>query len=372
MFKKVAYLIIPFLVVFSCSKTDDTTGGGSSDSFDRKAMLTNWADNIIIPVYQDLNNKLQNLVTAKDVFISSPDQTSLDAFRTSWLNAYKVWQHAEMFDIGKAETLNYHYQMNIYPTSVQDIESNISTGTYNLEHPNNNDAVGFPALDYLLYGVALTDADIIEIYTTGTSALNYKNYLSDLVDQMKSLTQSVLTNWTTSFRGQFINSSANTATSSVNKLTNNFIYYYEKGLRANKIGIPAGVYSTNPLPDKVEAYYNQEISKELNLNALQAVEDFFKGKAYHSGVVGSSFVEYLQYLNTVKNGVDLDQLILNQIGVARTKIELLNNNYYQQITSDNQKMTQAFDELQKVVVLLKLDMIQAMNISVDYVDADGD
>lgn len=35
-------------------------------------------------------------------------------------------------------------------------------------------------------------------------------------------------------------------------------------------------------------------------------------------------------------------------------------------------MTQAYDALQMAVVYLKVDMVQAFNISVDYVDADGD
>ena len=35
-------------------------------------------------------------------------------------------------------------------------------------------------------------------------------------------------------------------------------------------------------------------------------------------------------------------------------------------------MTEAFDALQLIVVSLKVDMLQAFNISVDYVDADGD
>ena len=35
-------------------------------------------------------------------------------------------------------------------------------------------------------------------------------------------------------------------------------------------------------------------------------------------------------------------------------------------------MTETFDALQMAVVLLKVDMLQAINISVDYVDADGD
>ncbi|MCX7547519.1 imelysin family protein [Xanthomarina sp. F1114] len=374
MIKKAVYLVVVLFVVVACSGSDDSgSGGGSnSDGFNRQSMLINWADNIIIPVYQGLNSELGNLVTAKNIFVANPDQTNLDAFRTAWKETYKVWQYAEMFNIGKAEAINYHFQMNIYPTSVSDVENNVASGTYDLTHPNNNDAVGFPAVDYLLYGLAQNDAAILEKYTTNTNALGYKTYLSDVVDQMKSLTQIVLNDWTTVYRDQFVSSSANTATSSVNKLTNDFIFYYEKGLRANKVGIPAGIFSTNPLPEKVEAFYNQEISKELNLDALQAVQDFFNGKAYGSSLINSSFDEYLQYLNTVKNGEDLDVLINNQIDLARTKVQLLNNNYYEQVTTDNQKMTQAYDELQKVVVLLKVDMVQAMNISVDYVDADGD
>ena len=35
-------------------------------------------------------------------------------------------------------------------------------------------------------------------------------------------------------------------------------------------------------------------------------------------------------------------------------------------------MTEAYDALQLVVVALKVDMLQAFNVSVDYVDADGD
>ena len=35
-------------------------------------------------------------------------------------------------------------------------------------------------------------------------------------------------------------------------------------------------------------------------------------------------------------------------------------------------MTRAYDELQKAVVLLKVDMLQAFSVNIDYVDADGD
>ncbi len=366
MLKKVLLLTLVTLVV-ACS-SDNENDPGSTDNFDRGGMLTNLADNIIVPAYQDLDSKLETLEAAKNNFITTTDQSNLDNLRASWLNAYKVWQHVEMFNIGKAEEISFHFQMNVYPTNITDIESNISSGTYDLTHSNNNDAVGFPALDYLLYGVESTDTTILEKYTTNTDAIKYKTYLSDLVNQMKSLTETVLNDWTGNYRDTFISSTTNTATSATNQLVNDFIFYYEKGLRANKIGIPVGNFSATPLPEKVEAFYKKSISKQLSLEALKAVQDTFNGKHYNSSSTGGSYNTYLVNLNRS----DLTTLINNQFDTARQKINVLDDSFYDQINTDNIKMTQSYDALQAAVVLLKVDMLQAFNISVDFVDADGD
>ena len=262
--------------------------------------------------------------------------------------------------------------MNIYPTNVTDIQNNISSGSYDLANVNNNDAVGFPALDYMLFGLADSDSEILNAFTTASNFEANKTYVSDLVNQMQTLTMTVLSDWTSNYRDVFVNSTTNTATSSTNKLTNDFLFYYEKGLRANKFGIPAGVFSTAPLNDKVEAFYNKEVSKILALAALDAVQDFFNGRSYNSSTTGESFNSYLEYLNTINSGENLSVLINNQFNTAETKIQVLNNNLSQQVETDNNKMLEAYDELQRAVVLLKVDMIQALSISVDFVDADGD
>jgi hypothetical protein len=53
-------------------------------------------------------------------------------------------------------------------------------------------------------------------------------------------------------------------------------------------------------------------------------------------------------------------------------LQTLDDDLSNQVSSDNVKMTEAYDVLQLAVVSLKVDMIQAMNINIDYVDADGD
>lgn len=372
MLKKALLLVTVIVFIIACSTSDDSNPNPDSTNpgnFDRGAVLTNWADNIIIPTYTDLNLKLADLVAKKDDFLASPNATNLAALRNSWLRAYKVWQSAEMFNIGPAEQISLTFQMNVYPTNVSDIESNIQSGNYDLAQVNNNDAVGFPALDYLLYGLANTDTDILSFYTTNSNATKYLNYLSDVTNQMKLLAQDVLDGWS-NYRTEFISSTDNTVSSALNKLVNDFVFYYEKGLRANKIGIPAGNFSSNTLPEKVEAYYKSDISKELATDALNAVKAFFNGSAYNG--TGESLKSYLDFLNTIKDGEDLSTIINNQFNEAQSKINLLDNNFANQINTDNTKMTQAYDALQMAVVLLKVDMLQAMDVNVDYVDADGD
>jgi Imelysin. len=272
-----------------------------------------------------------------------------------------------MFDIGKAEELQYKFYMNVYPLTVADVDANITTGVYDLNSVNNQDAQGFPALDYLLYGIGATDSDILEKYTTVENSDNYKAYLKAVVNQMQTLTTTVVSDFKLQ-KSIFVNNTQNTATSAFNKLINDFIFYYEKGLRANKFGIPAGVFSTTPLPEKVEGLFNKDSSKELALEALTAVTNFFEGASFTTGAKATSFNAYLQALDRS----DIATSISNQLEKAIAQVTTLNDNFYTQITTDNTAMTKSYDELQKVVILLKVDMLQAFNISVDYVDADGD
>lgn len=368
MIKKIflAILAVSFIVACSSSSSSGDDSPTATDDFDRGALLTSLADNIIIPAFQDLSSKLTTLEADKDAFIADASQANLDQLRASWLTAYKVWQHVEMFSTGKAEEILYGFQMNIYPVSTTDVEANISNGTYDLTHANNNDAVGFPAVDYMLYGVADTDVAILSKYEDE----KYKTYLSDVVDQMGSLTETVLNDWTSNYRTTFINGTGNTSTSSVNKFVNDFVFYFEKGLRANKFGIPAGVFSTDPLPEKVEAFYNQEVSKELALEALTAFQNTFNGTYYASSASGESFESYLIDLERS----DLSTTINSRFDDARAKINLLDDNFYSQVNTDNSKMTEAYDALQLTVVSLKVDMMGAFQIILDegYVDNDGD
>ena len=360
MIKKIfSFTFILIFLIFSCSSDNDDS---SSEVWEQKSeMLTNWADNFIIPSHSTLLNNLVYLEGAGNSFTNLPNQQNLDSLRTVFINAYMSWQYVEMFDIGPAEESYYKSKMNIYPTTISRIEINIQNENTDFNNSNNYSAQGFPALDYLLYGIETSDELIISKYNTDPK---YLSYLSEIINQMLQNTYPIVEEWE-SYRNSFISSVENTATSSVNKMTNDFIYYYEKGFRANKFGIPAGVFSGGALPEKVEAYYNKNISKALALESFQAIKNFYNG----NGRV--SLRQYISEVSTAEYS-ELSTDILDLFNIAENLINGLDDNFYNQILTNNVQVLEAYDAIQQGTILLKTDMLSVLQIPTDYVDADGD
>lgn len=360
--------------IISNNTTDNSNLNTSSNdelnSFDHTEMLTNWVDNIIIPSITNFDNSLEIFKESATTFVNAPTTETLSNLKEAWLSSFLKWQHVEMFDIGLSEEIYYKNRINLYPTNVERIENNISNLNYDLDKPVNFSAQGLNSIDYLLFGIGENEDEIISKFSDEN--LNYGKYLTDLVDKMVSLTYEIKSSWSDEYKSSFISSTDNTASSSINKVVNDFIYYFEKGYRANKIGIPAGVFSDKPLPDRVEAYYGKNYSKILALEATDALNYFFNGNySNDTESKGLSIKDYLDYLETDKEE-KLSEKINSQLEKIKTKVSELNTNFSEQVNQENLKMLIAYDVIQANVVFLKVDMLQVLNISVDYVDADGD
>ena len=61
----------------SCGDKNDTNPI-FTDNFDRKEMLTHWADEIIIPAYTNYVNQTEQLVSAKNLFNDNPDNNNFN------------------------------------------------------------------------------------------------------------------------------------------------------------------------------------------------------------------------------------------------------------------------------------------------------
>ena len=366
----------PVIINNNTSSTTSSSTTSSSTTtvpaeFDRGAMLTFWADKIIIPSLESFNESLFQLLEATNSFIDNPDQEKLSQLREKWLIAYKSWQFVEMFDIGKAEEIYFKNRLNLYPVNRDRVDSNIDSGSYDLDKAENFTSQGFAAIDYLLFGIGEDEDSIVSKYLVSESP--HSKYLKDVVSKAVELTNIVKVDWEEGYRNTFVELTDNTATSSINKLTNDFIFYYEKGFRANKIGIPAGVFSGSPLPDRVEAYYGRVYSRALAIEAANAVDNFFNGRSYSDNEdVGLSLKSYLDFVEGDGVSSKLSDEIDAQIAASIESIGSLKENFVDQVNENNIEMLKTYDVIQAGVVMLKVDMLQKLNISVDYVDADGD
>ena len=351
----------------STSGSTSTDSSSQNDNFDRSSILINYSENIIIPRYNTFKVSMDNLKNTIDTFITSPTLENYDLVQLNWIEAYKKWQYIEVFNIGKAEQIMFNLTMNTFPLSKERIDSNIENEKTDLTNPNDWAAQGFPAIDYMLHGIADNKESVIEIYNSNTK---YSGYLNTLVSTMSANTDIVVEDWET-YKDSFNSSYENNATSAFNMMVNDFVFYFEKGLRTNKIGIPAGRFSSQPLPDRIEAYYFSKngfgnISKVLALESRNGAEELFLGKD-SSGNEGASYKTYLDYLET-----DIGSSVQTKLLSAKDAINALDDNFLDQINNNNTLMLVAFDALQTIVVNLKTDMLSNFNVAVDYTDADGD
>ena len=370
--KKIFQFFVLLMLVTSCSKeSNDVTE--PDNNFDRKALLSNWAENIIVPSFVDYQSKTAALVTEINMFNNNPTTENLEMVRRSWIAAYKSYQHVSMFSFGKADEIYFKEATNTYPTDTAGIESNVAFGTHDLSKPSQFSKQGLPALDYLLNGLATTDASQLEYYSTNINAMNYRKYLADVANKLQSNADLILLDWNSGFKEKFIAGTDSSVSGFVNIMTNNFVKNLEKDIRTGKLGIPSGVFSGGILyPNKVESYYKNDISKTLLSESLKAARDFFNGKHFNSNTVGESLKSYLDFVNANRDNQKLSSVIDNQFATTLSVNNNLNDSFSMQISSDNSKMIASYDALQRNVIYTKLDMMQALNISIDYVDSDGD
>ncbi|MDV7395345.1 imelysin family protein, partial [Arthrospira platensis SPKY1] len=70
--------------------------------FDRALMLKNYAENLIVPAYRDVQASVDALVSALETFSADITLQNLENAQNAWINAYGEWMYANAFNVGPA------------------------------------------------------------------------------------------------------------------------------------------------------------------------------------------------------------------------------------------------------------------------------
>ena len=350
-------LLLAF-ILFIAACTNDPEPLGCNVEFDQEAMFTNIADNLIIYGYNDLKSNVDVLNTKTIDFQSNPNQITLEDLRTAWFNAYIYWQRVSQYEFGPAAEVFLFNSVNNFPLDVDATNEKITNENYDFTSPDAYDK-GFPALDYLLYGIGNDDTEILAQFAD----TKYLTYLTKVVEDIKTRVDSTVTGWTT-YRATFVTNTGTAAGSSLSQIVNGFNQNYEY-IKREKLGIPSGVLTlgfTNPT--KVEAYFSGR-STELALTALEASQELYLGKS------GLGLDDYLQAIGTMKGDKTLDAVIQEQFAAAISAVQDLGTSTPLS-DIENDKAVTAYNEVTKQLVNIKTDMPSVLCVSITYIDNPSD
>lgn len=338
------------------------------NDFDQRPFLSNIGENLIVSSYQNLSIKSADLESAVDELTSNPTLENLENTRSTLKTARLAWQKCSPYQFGPAETAGLSASLNIYPIDVNQVESNIASGSYDLGISTNLDAQGFQAIGYLLYGNGITQDSLL----TRLALVGYTDYLSDLATKIRQVSEQVYSDWapaTGNYLATFTSEErlGVDAGSTLAQLINAFSQDFERNVRDGKIGIPVGIRSLGvPVPEASEAFFSQN-SIELLEASIQAYEDLY------TGLGSTGFDDYLEEIGATATGnVNLASSISNQFDAIEGAIDAISGPLPQAIESNKSGVENVFVEMQRLAVLFKTNLSSALGVAITYQDSDGD
>ena len=358
------------ILLFSACDNNNGNQDPCSVDFDQSAMYTNLADNVIIPSYLGMRTSLVDLKLHANAFLVEPTEIHLENFQAAYIASHREFQKIAPFNFGPAGEVFLRSSVNNFPVNVDEIHENIAGGNYDFNLPDRYDK-GFPAMDYLLFGIAETPAEIVDKYVFDPQATANKKYLEDVVNDIISRVEHTADGWLLDgYRESFINNTGTAAGTSLSLIINSFNEHYEI-IKREKIGIPSGVLTlgfTNPT--KTEAFYSGK-SAALALEALNASKRLYLGESLN-GSNGLGLDDYLAAAIDEQSLEDVDARIQTQFNVAIQSVEGITDPYSEFVDSNQAEAEAAYAEVSKQLINIKTDMPTIFCVAITYVDNPSD
>ncbi|MBL7699426.1 MAG: imelysin family protein [Chitinophagaceae bacterium] len=362
-----------FILFLSCSK-DSGSGPKPPEpgEFDKTAMLTHYADNIIIPAYQQMQEDLGGLQQAVNAFADAPSEATQDAAKVAYTKAHLQYEKIEVYNFGPAGAafldlytnfsggLDYSFtqdgELTGFSVDSVTIENNIASGAYDLTEYSRSSfyAQGFPALSYLMISPGA-----IEKFSVNTA--NRVQYVKDVAGRLKFLVDKVVNDWG-SYRATFIGNTKTDVGSPIGNLVNQFAYQMDM-LKGPRIGWPFGKQSNGIVFEtKSEGYY-AGIGSQLAQANINSLKNAYTGSGNKKSVAG-----YLISLG--KESLNND--VLAQFDVVAAKLDAIPDPLAESFLTEGNKIEDAYKEIQKLLTLLKTDVPSATGVQITFMDNDGD
>ncbi len=356
------------MLMSACKKKDTDPDGNTS--FDQQAMLTNYADNLIIPSYTAVSNSLSSLQASITTFEQNYSTANLEGVRNKWKELYTNWMWANGYNFGPAGEQGIKKRLieeiATWPIDTMGVQTKMATLDTAFSD-FNRDTRGLLAVEYLIFGMQQPASQVVTSFQVDP---NRMYYLKALANKVQAQVNEVLTQWQSGYRDAFINNTGTAVGSSVSLLYNEFVRGYE-AIKNFKLGIPLGKKAgqTGIEADKVEALFSQHSLPFLKENVTSVEYNWF-GKARS----GSDAIGWKEYVASATGGEDLINGTQAQQANIAQALTAVNQSLslYDQINTSSSSLDNLYTELQKQTRFYKSDMSSLLGIAITFTDADGD
>lgn len=387
---RAAILLVSTLTaaVFVSACRRESGGGGPADSFDRRAMLANLADAVILPAIRDFRDAsiaLEDATTAALAAVATADSAArLADARAAWVEAMDAWQVLEVMHVGPAGSATRYTggqglrdEIYSWPTvntcrvdqEIVDAEYR-NAGFFDAELVN---VYGLDALEWLLFHQAPGNScpSQVTINANGTwNAIGYAeiarrraDYADAVAERLEADAAALLQAWETGFRDALANAGlSGSPFSSAHAAVNEVfaaMFYVELVVKDEKLAVPAGLSVECPTatcPELAENRWSDRSAQNVATN-LRAFRRLLLGG--EPGSDGAGFDDFLVELGAPDLAARMESNLAIAIGSA-TAVTSMNA----ALTGDPTPVRQVHTDLKTVTDDLKSQFVTVLNLTV--------
>lgn len=172
-------------------------GGEAQLSFD-KEIIVHFADDVVVPTYQQLAARLEALEGAVNALATERTAARLTAAQDAWFAARSPWEQSEGFLFGPVDSYGYDPALDSWPVNRSDLDAVLaSNDAFTPQYVSNLQETqkGFHTVEYLLFG---------EGRTKKVEDFNQRqfDYLKAISTELKDVGAALAKSWTQSVDGR--------------------------------------------------------------------------------------------------------------------------------------------------------------------------
>lgn len=333
---KVTCLSTLVLLINSCdsntsqTQTSETATEPTADNLEL-AVVNDFANQVIIPTYQQLATQADTLLTSVNTFVENPTSETLQAAQEAWIVARNPWEQSEAFAFGPADALGYDADLDDWPVNETDVNAILNSNdelTPEYIEQLQTTQKGFHTIELLLFGLennkTVDDFDERELTLLKLLTIAFHQTAQDLVQSWvvgiegNPAYQEVLAT-----AGSSDNPAYPTVDAAVTEIVQGIIGCLDE-VANEKIGVPLQDQTT----DDLESRFSHTSLNDFKNNLL-SVRNAYLGEVPEAGTQGSSLSDVVAAMQP-----DLDQKVKQQLEDAINAVNAIPSPIEQNITNE--------------------------------------